>query len=285
MIVACIRILTPTFHCHSDIDDSDDDESFNENENESADDDTDGTDKSEASDEASISEDELQGLEDDLKMPASAKKPAKKSTTPKKVAAVEEITELASGLAISSGTKSSWYSPSYQFPYVIYAFKDENHPVEHCVVELLAPTVPNEFIRSFQVMACGTKLKVLIGTPRWFFEHSFIERRLGADYHAQHTGVENFETNVVQPVRSKFKDNDPWIEGAPVIIPLPKKCHVGDVTWQRGTWRTRGLELVAGQVQFNWVISIMLKTTKVYELRNDVAAVQQYAGLDDADAM
>jgi hypothetical protein len=145
--------------------------------------------------------------------------------------------------------------------------------------------VPNEFIRSFQVMACGTKLKVLIGTPRWFFEHSFIKCRLGADYHAQHTAVENFEANVVQPVCSKFKDNDPWIEGAPVIIPLPEKCHVGDVNWHRGTWRTRGMELVQNQVQFNWVISVMLKTTRVYELRNDVAAVQQYAGLDDADAM
>jgi hypothetical protein len=45
------------------------------------------------------------------------------------------------------------------------------------------------------------------------------------------------------------------------------------------------MELVQNQVQFNWVISVMLKTTRVYELRNDVAAVQQYAGLDDADAM
>jgi hypothetical protein len=129
------------FHCHSDIDDSDnDDGSYNKNESS---DNTDGTDESKASDEASsISDDKLQGLDDDLKMPASAKKPAKKSTTPKKVA-VEEITELASGLAISSGTKSSWYSPTYQFPYVVYAFKDENHPVGHCVVEFwlqLCPT-------------------------------------------------------------------------------------------------------------------------------------------------
>jgi hypothetical protein len=35
----------------------------------------------------------------------------------------------------------------------------------------------------------------------------------------------------------------------------------------------------------NWVISVMLKTTKVYELRNDEQAVENFAGLDDADAL
>jgi hypothetical protein len=34
------------------------------------------------------------------------------------------------------------------------------------------------------------------------------------------------------------------------------------------------MELVAGQIQFNFrAISVMLKTTKVYELCNDAAAV------------
>jgi hypothetical protein len=240
---------------------------------------------SEAAEVASLSDEEVQGLEEDLKMPASAKKPASAEKSPKKVVPIDEITELASGLTISTARSSPWYNLTYQFPYVIYAFRDENNPVEHLVVEILAPTVPTEFIRVIEVMPCGTKLKVAIGTPRWFAEHTFIQRRLGGEYHAQHAAVDNFVTNVVQPIRSKFKENNPWIEGAPCIIPLPKKCQTGDINWQRGTWRTRNMDVVQGQIQFNWVISVVLKTTKVYELRNDEQAVENFAGLGDDDAL
>jgi hypothetical protein len=93
--------------------------------------------------------------------------------------AVEEIAELASSLSISSSTKSSWYSPNYQqFPYTIYMFKNEN-----------TPAVSTKFVCTIKVMPCGTKLKVVIGVPRLFFEHLFIQRRLGDDNHAQHSLV------------------------------------------------------------------------------------------------
>jgi len=45
------------------------------------------------------------------------------------------------------------------------------------------------------------------------------------------------------------------------------------------------MDVVEGQVQLNWVISMMLKTTKVFELCNNNINVQNFAGLDDNDAL
>jgi hypothetical protein len=266
-------------------DDESDDASYANESNDSDESDEESEDKEEIDDE------ELQGLAEDLEeMPSSTRKSLSKkgSTTPKKTKSdVDELSALASGISLSSsGLSQAWFSPNFgTFPFTMYAYRDEEHPVEHMVVEVLAPNLPNEYIRAVQVMPCGTKLKIAIGTPRWLFEETFIQRRFEDAFHAQHAGVDCFVENVIQPVRSKFKGEDRWIEGAPVIIPLTKKCVSGDVTWSRGTWRTRNMDLVEGQVQFNWVISIMLKTTKVFELRNNNADVQNFAGLDDNDAL
>lgn len=232
----------------------------------------------EAEDEESIDEEELEGLEEDLKMPPGSAAKKKGKLSPKK-AAVEELTKLAEGMAISPpNTTPKWWSASYQVPYVIYAFKDQNLPVEHLRVDLFAPTVPDEYIRKVEVMPCGTILKVEIGVPRWFFEKAYLERCMGGDYHEQHVAVDNFESNVVQPVRSKFKENNNWIEGVPIFINLPKKCHVGDATWERGYFETAGRPNPDNDhIQYNWLIFVSLKTTKIYEVRNAVVAAGNFA--------
>lgn len=237
------------------------------------------TESDEDADDVSIDEEERVGLQEDLKMPAQRKK----SKSPKKDG-VPELTKLAEGLTIAPKV-GGWYSKTWTFPYVVYAYKDEELPVEHMVVEVLAPTVPLNFIKKLEVTPCGLWLKIEIPVPRWFFESGFIERKFRDAFHGQHIGVECFDANVTQPIRKQHKDGDPMVMGDAFMINLPKKCVVGDVTWRRGTFRTRNMEEVHGQTQFNFVISVHLKTTRVYEVRNEVLEDDNFAGLDDDDAL
>jgi hypothetical protein len=153
------------------------------------------------------------------------------------------------------------------------------------LVKLLALTVPLNFIKKVEVMPCGTRLKIKIPVPCWFFAKDFIERKFRDAFQGQHIGVDYFDANVTQPDCAEHRDEDRSIMGEPFIIALPKKCVVGDVTWSRGTFRTRGMEEVQGQMQFNFIISVHLKTTRVYQVRNEVQYDDNFAGLDDDDAL
>ena len=152
-------------------------------------------------------------------------------------------------------------------------------------VEILAPVIPIEFICCFRVMACDLLLKFLITTPRWFFEEAFFERKMGTEFHSQHAAVESFMGKVVQPLHEKHPEPDPWIEGDPFIIPLPEKCYPGEIQPERGSFCTCGVEPMQGQIQFNWDLSVPLRTTKEFHLHNAPQAATNFAGLDDADAM
>ena len=121
-------------------------------------------------------------------------------------------------------------------------------------------------------LSCGKKLSVLVGTPRWFYESTYLTRVMGNNFHAQHAAVDNFEENVVQPVRRKFKENNPWIDSSPCIVNLAEKCHVGDAQWNRGYFQTANASDPGGMTQYTWITFVMLKTTKTFELRNNGAA-------------
>ena len=131
-------------------------------------------------------------------MPATRRK---SKTPPRNTAPAEdEITVLARGMTISEPT-NEWSSPNWSFPYVIYAYKDEEQPLRHMHVNIMMLGVPENFIRKIEVLSCGKKLSVLVGTPRWFYETTYLTRVMGNNFHAQHAAVDNFEENVVQPVR------------------------------------------------------------------------------------
>ena len=89
--------------------------------------------------------------------------------------------------------------------------------------------------------------------------------------------------SVVQAVRKAAPDKDPWVAGLPFHVPLPKKCHDGLVQYSRGTWRTRNMPDIEGQVQFQWVINCQLKVKKDFRVRHEVVGVVQFARLG-ADA-
>ncbi len=197
-------------------------------------------------------------------------------TPPRNTAPAEdEITVLARGMTISEPT-NEWSSPNWSFPYVIYAYKDEEQPLRHMHVDIMMPGVPENFIRKIEVLSCRKKLSVQVGSPRWFYETTYSTRVMGNNFHAQHAAVDNFEDNVVQPVRRKFKENNPWIESSPCIVNLPEKCHVGDAQWSRGYFQTANAPEPGGNIQYTWITFVMLKTTKTFELRNnDAAAILQ----------
>ena len=52
--------------------------------------------------------------------------------------------------------QAACYSPSFQFPYMIYACKDENLVVRHLWLEWLILNLPNEFLHEVKVLSCGT---------------------------------------------------------------------------------------------------------------------------------
>jgi hypothetical protein len=137
--------------------------------------------------------------------------------------------------------------------------------------------VPLNFIKKVEVMP----LKIEIPVPRWFFEKDFIECKFRDAFYGQHIGVDCFDANVTQPVHTQHRDKDWSIMGEPFIIALPKKCVVRDVTWRRGTFRTRNMKEVHRMIQFNFVVSVHLKTTRVYQVRNEVQDDDNFAGLDD----
>ena len=91
----------------------------------------------------------LQDLEADAIM--STKPARKKSVSPKKSDdnGVSALVTHTSQLTM----QAAHYSPSFQFPYMIYAFKDENLPVRHMWVGCLSPNLPNEFIREVRVLS------------------------------------------------------------------------------------------------------------------------------------
>ena len=119
------------------------------------------------------------------------------TTTPKKSPkkqADDEVTSLINCTRDLS-IKSPYWCAAFTFPYVIYAFNNERRIIH---VELFAPNLPEEMIRSIRVRPCGTKLEVLSTTPCWFFESVFMEHRLGDDFHQQHAAVEAHMMHVVR---------------------------------------------------------------------------------------
>lgn len=238
-------------------DDYDPDSADNESEEEAEDDDN-------SDDEDSVDSTEVEDLEAQANMPPKSAK--KKSKSPKKSAAADDevaaLTSRASRLSIKDAPR---YNVSWgMMPYVIYSFNDEDNPVRHMWVELLIPNLPAGFIRDISVSECGTKLNVLIGAPKWFFDTRFLERKMGHDYHVQHSGVEDFEMQVVQKVREKYELRDAWVTGDPFVIRLPETCYSGAVQWQRGTWQTAGMDVVDLNEQYQWVVTCMLKTKKEF---------------------
>ena len=210
-------------------------------------------------------------------------------TTRKTKAATDadaDIDIISAGMARTSvAAPTKWWSATFQCPYKILVHNLEDLTRRQLVLDMLGPNIPEEFIRSARVLPGGKKFELLIGCPRWFFETAYIERRMGEEYHAQHSGVESYHDNVVQPVRRMFPENHPWIDGAPIVIPLPVKCQEGPVNWERSTWRTRGMQPIQEQVQFQLAITFFMFTQEEYVAAHQNRDTANFADLNDNTAL
>lgn len=204
----------------------------------------------------------------------SATKSARvKSKSPKKPASdadVEDLTNRTSRLAVSRPVFVH-YSPTYVCPYSIYGFT-EDHRTRYNV-EVQAPNLPLTFLRESTVMPGGMVLKVVFACPRWFFEHSYIENRLGADYADMHASVLAFHDQVTQAVRRDHNSTDRFVIGTPQLIPLSEPCMEGHVNGVPSTWRTRGMEVVNGNTQFQWAYSFDVWSKREHVLEMEERAV------------
>ena len=228
------------------LDESSDDESYNIEDN--SDEETIGS--QETQEDTNVDESEVEDLEEDTAandiMPTrkSATKPRSKSKSPKKPASnseVEDLTNRTSRLAVSRPIFTH-YSATYVNPFNIYGFTEDNRIRFN--VEVLAPNLPLTFLCTSTVKEGGTVLEILFACPRWFFEHSYVQHRLGADYADMHSAVSAFHDQVTQAVRRDHDNTDRFVLGIPQRIILPEPCMEGQVNGIPSTWRTRGMEIV-----------------------------------------
>lgn len=149
-------------------------------------------------------------------------------------------------------------------PYVIYAFNHEDHMLRRLYVEIFAPNVPDHYIKDIHVTEDGNQLSVLIGVPRWFYSLPFMKKRLGDAYHPQHSVAESFHNNVTQPVNEANPGTEDFVLGKPFLIELPEPCKPGQISFQRGTFLTKGMPKVQNKEQYNWILTCKLNTKKEF---------------------
>lgn len=196
------------------------------------------------------------------------------SKSPKKPASnadVEDLTNRTSRMAVSKPPVFVHYSATYVCPYSIYGFTEDNRTRYN--VEVQSPNLPLTFLRESSVMPGGMVLKVVYACPRWFFEHPYVQHRLGADYVDTHAGVLAFHDQVTQRVRRDHNNTDRFVIGTPQLIPLPEPCMEGHVNGVPSTWRTRDMEVVNGHTQFQWCFSFDVWSKREHILGQEAQAV------------
>ncbi len=269
-------ILSLTFVSAAALPDkSSDDESYNSEDN--SDEETIGTQGTQ--EDTDVNESEVEDLEEDaaandiMSTKKRATKPGGKSKSPKKPASnsdVEDLTNRTSSLAVSRPIFTH-YSARYMNPFNIYGFTEDNRIRYN--VEVQTPNLPLTFLRTSTVKEGGTVLEILFACPRWFFEHSYVQHRLGDAYADTHAVGGAFHDQVTQAVHRDHNNADRFVIGTPQRIILPEPCMEGHVNGIPSTWRTRGMEVVNEQTQFQWAFSFDVWSKREHILAQEEQAV------------
>ena len=150
--------------------------------------------------------------------------PVKKKTTPKKAGPkstdldddVQALALAASAtcLSISHLKPGPYFNASWgAFPYACYGWDNISEQVDcpekrKLFVEILGMNLNKSYLRHAVVKRGGWELEVLMAVPRWFFEATFLEKKLGDEWHATDVMVAACMNSVVQPVCEIHKNPD-----------------------------------------------------------------------------
>jgi hypothetical protein len=122
-----------------------------------------------------IEEEEVNNLEADINMPATA---SKKSMTPKKAAKTDDVSALSGQMGKLNISKQVKYvSLDWRFPMCMYSIMEGNCNMIY--IELMKGVqLPPEYIVHAKVLPGGMQFSLLVGVPCYFFEESYMQAHM-----------------------------------------------------------------------------------------------------------
>ncbi len=206
-----------------------------------------------------IEEEEVNDLEADINMPATARK---KSMTPKKAAKTDDVSALSGQMGKLNVSKQVKYvSLDWRFPMCMYSVMEGDCNMIY--IELMKGVqLPPEYIVHAKVLPGGMQFSLLVGVPRYFYEESYMQARMGGNYSTGSALFQAFDRAVIQPIRKLFPGTSSSLEGTPQIVNLDEECVEGPVPYHFGNARTKGTQRVEKAKQYQSTMTFQLTAVK-----------------------
>ena len=122
--------------------------------------------------------------------------------------------------------------------------------------------LPPEYIVHAKVLPSGMQFSLLVGVPRYFYEESYMQARMGGNYITGSALFQAFDRAVIQPIRKLFPRTSSSLEGTPQIVNLDEECVEGPVPYHFGNARTKGTQRVEKAKQYQSTMTFQLTAVK-----------------------
>ena len=213
----------------------------------------------------------------------------KKSTTPKNAGSkTDDVISALSGQVggkLNVSSKVKCVSLDWRFPMSMYSVMEGDCNMVY--IELMKGVqLPPEYIMHAKVLPGGMQFSILVDVPRYFYEESYMQARMGGDYSTGSALFQAFDRAVIQPIRKFFPGTSSSVEGTPQIINLEEECVEGPVPFHYGNARTKGTKRVEKNTQYQNTMTFQLtavkkKVVKLEKARNFVFG---YVNGDSSDS-
>ena len=170
----------------------------------------------------------------------------KKSMTPKKAGSkTDDVSALSGQMGKLNVSKLKYVSLDWRFP-----------------MSMKGVQLPPEYIVHAKVLPGGMQFSLLVGVPRYFYEESYMQARMGENYSTGSALFQAFDRAVIQPIRRLFPGTSNSVEGTPQIVNLEEECVEGPVPYHYGNARTKGTQRVEKAKQYQSTMTFQLTAVK-----------------------
>ena len=230
-----------------------------------------------------IEEEEVNDLEADINMPTARKK----SVTPKKAGSKTDdaISALSGQVGKLNISKVKYVSLDWRFPMSMYSVMEGDYNMVY--IELMKGVqLPPEYIVHAKVLPGGMQFSLLVGVPRYFYEESYMQARMGENYSTGSALFQAFDRAVIQPIRRLFPGTSNSVEGTPQIVNLEEECVEGPVPYHFGNARTKGTQRIEKAKQYQSTMTFQLTAVKkkAVKLEKPMKFVFGYVDGDSSDS-
>ena len=211
----------------------------------------------------------------------------KKSVTPKKAGSKTDdaISALSGQVGKLNISKVKYVSLDWRFPMSMYSVMEGDYNMIY--IELMKGVqLPPEYIVHAKVLPGGMQFSLLVGVPRYFYEESYMQACMGANYSTGSALFQAFNRAVIQPIRRLFPGTSNSIEGTPQIVNLEEECVEGPVPYHYGNARTKGTQRVEKAKQYQSTMTFQLTAVKkkAVKLEKPMKFVFGYVDGDSSDS-